>query len=66
MQSVTSFFGVMLLGVAIWMLSRIIPEVVSMALWSLLAIFSAIFAGAIEPLKENASGWIKFLKVVLL
>lgn len=64
MQRVTSFFGVMLLGVAIWMLSRIVPSEVSMLLWAVLVVCSAIFFGAIEPLKEDASGWAKLLKSV--
>ena len=62
MQRVTILFGVMLLGVAIWMLSRILPSEVSMALWAVLVVCSAIFFGAIEPLKEDASGWAKLLK----
>ncbi len=64
MQRVTSLFGVMLLGVAIWMMSRILPSHVSMALWAMLVVCSAIFFGAIEPLKEDASGWMKLLKSV--
>ena len=36
MRNVSVFFGVLLLGVAIWMLSRIIPSFVSMALWAVL------------------------------
>lgn len=62
MQNITILFGVMLLAVAIWMVSRIVPGEVSMALWSLLVVCSAIFFGAIEPLKEVASGWAKLLK----
>lgn len=64
MQRVTILFGVMLLGVAIWMMSRILPSHVSMALWAMLVVCSAIFFGAIEPLKEDASGWMKLLKSV--
>ncbi len=64
MQRVTILFGVMLLGVAIWMMSRILPSHVSMALWAMLVVCSAIFLGAIEPLKEDASGWMKLLKSV--
>lgn len=62
MQSVTLFFGVMLLAVALWMLSRILPSFMSMALWMLLVVSSAIYAGAIEPLKEGVSGWMKLFK----
>ena len=62
MQSVTLFFGVMLLAVAVWMLSRILPSFMSMALWMLLVVSSAIYAGALEPLKEGVSGWMKLFK----
>lgn len=62
MNTVTIFFGVMLLGVAIWMLSRILPSEVTMVLWALLSVSSAIYAGALEPLGVNASGWAKLWK----
>ena len=62
MQSVTLFFGVMLLAVAVWMLSRILPSFMSMALWMLLVVSSAIYAGALEPLKEGVSGGMKLFK----
>jgi len=37
MDAVKALFGVMLLGVAIWMLGRILPGPVTLALWALLA-----------------------------
>jgi thiol:disulfide interchange protein DsbD len=37
MESVKQLFGVMLLGVAIWMLSRILPGPLTLALWAALA-----------------------------
>ena len=45
MNAVKSFFGVLLLGVAIWMLSRILPGPVTLILWSTLLIGSASFLG---------------------
>ncbi|WP_245391399.1 protein-disulfide reductase DsbD [Sulfurospirillum barnesii] len=66
MQRVSAIFGVMLLGVAIWMLSRILPAHVSMALWTLLVVSSAIYFGALEPSKTEASGWNKLLKSFLV
>ena len=62
MQNVTAFFGVTLLGVAIWMLSRILPSFVTMGLWMLLCLLSALFFGAIEPLANGVSGWKKLIK----
>lgn len=65
MQNITTFFGVMLLGVAIWMLSRIIPGVISMALWAVLVIGSSIYFGALESFKEHTKGWQKVFKSAL-
>ncbi len=41
MDTVSKVFGVVMLGVAIWMLERIIPPMATMILWSLLFIGSA-------------------------
>jgi thiol:disulfide interchange protein DsbD len=42
MDRVKQAFGVILLGVAIWMLSRILPGPVTLALWALLAFVSGV------------------------
>lgn len=42
-------FGVVFLGVAIAMVSRIAPPQVSLALWALLAIGAGVFLGAFDP-----------------
>jgi len=62
MDNVKVIFGVILLGVAIWMLSRIVPMNITMLLSAILIISSAIYMGALEPLKEPKSGWMKLLK----
>ena len=62
MNAVKSFFGVLLLGVAIWLISPVIPDVVHMLLWSALLIVSAIYLKAIDPLPVNAHGFSKFWK----
>jgi thiol:disulfide interchange protein DsbD len=43
MDTVSKVFGVVMLGVAIWMLERIIPAMATMILWSLLFIGSSWF-----------------------
>lgn len=48
MTMVSAIFGVMMLGVAIWMLERVIDIYVTMLLWSMLGIGFAIFLGALE------------------
>ena len=65
MRNVSVFFGVMLLGVAIWMLSRIIPSFVSMFLWAVLIMSTAIYFGALEPFREHTKGWQKVFKSLL-
>jgi thiol:disulfide interchange protein DsbD len=62
MDTVKAVFGVMLLAVAIWMMERILPAGVTMLLWALLAIVSAVYMGAIEGIREGASGWHKLWK----
>jgi len=64
MHTVKSFFGVLLLGVAIWLISPVIPDVLNMFLWSALLISSAIYLGAIDPLPAKAGGFSKFWKGV--
>jgi thiol:disulfide interchange protein DsbD len=62
MDSVKAVFGVLLLAVAIWMLERILPAAVTLLLWALLAIISAVYMGATDAIKEGASGWYKLWK----
>lgn len=62
MESIKRFFGVLLLGVAIWIISPVINEVTHMLLWAALLIISAIYLHAVDPLPERASGMRKFLK----
>lgn len=69
MNAVKAVFGVLLLAVAIWMLERIIPTAVSMTLWAVLLITSAVYMGALDKLDVDATGWSKLSKgsgVILL
>jgi thiol:disulfide interchange protein DsbD len=62
MDSVKAVFGVVLLGVAIWLLERILPVGITMALIAALLIASAIYMGALDSLGEAASGWRRLSK----
>ena len=62
MESVKNFFGVLLLGVAIWLISPVISAVAHMLLWAALLIVSAIYLRAVDPLRPDASGMQKLLK----
>jgi thiol:disulfide interchange protein DsbD len=57
MQYVQYAFGVVMLGVAIWFLSRVIPPPVALALWGLLCLGMAVYLGAFDALDAQAPGW---------
>ena len=62
MDAVKAVFGVLLLALGIWMLERVAPAVLTMALWAALLIVSAVYMGAIDALPQGASGWRKLWK----
>jgi thiol:disulfide interchange protein DsbD len=64
MDTVKAVFGVVLLGVAIWLLERILPVGITMALVAALLIASAIYMGALDSLGEAASGWRRLSKAL--
>jgi thiol:disulfide interchange protein DsbD len=64
METIKRFFGAVLLGVAIWLISPVIPAIASMLLWAALLIVSAIYLHALDPLPINTSGLRKFWKGV--
>lgn len=69
MDTVSHIFGVVMLAIAIWMLSRILPPAISMLLLSALLIVVSIYLGALEPLGTHPKGIRAFLKgigVILL
>jgi len=49
MTAVSQVFGVMMLGLAIFMLGRILPDAATMILWALLFIGSALYMGVFNP-----------------
>jgi thiol:disulfide interchange protein DsbD len=64
MEVVKRFFGVMLLALAIWLVSPVIPAVAQMLAWAALLIFSAIYLHALDPLPAQAHGWQRFGKAL--
>jgi thiol:disulfide interchange protein DsbD len=62
MDAVKSAFGIVLLGVAIWLLERILPGAVTMVLIAALMISTAVYMGALDSLSEVASGWRRLSK----
>lgn len=62
MDAIKAIFGVVMLGLAIWTLSRIVPASIIILLWTFLIISSAIYMGALESLEKEVSGWKKLIK----
>lgn len=62
MNAVRNFFGVLLLAMAIWLISPLIPAGVAMALWAALLIVTAIFLHALDALPPHLGRWPKFWK----
>ena len=55
MNAVKNTFGFMMLGLAIWMLSRIMPGTVTMFLWAVLIFMSGVFMGGLTTLTADSS-----------
>lgn len=62
MNVIKHFFGVLMLGVAIWLITPLIGIGTQMLLWSALLILSAIYWRALDPLAHTASGWQRLWK----
>ena len=57
MSIVTKVFGAVMIAIAIWMMSRILPDETTMTLWALFFIVSAIYLGALERLESSRRSW---------
>lgn len=64
MDSIKAGFGVALLLMAIWMLDRVVPVAVTMALTAIVLIITAIYMRALDQIPHNAKGWLKLWKGV--
>ncbi|MDH5711361.1 MAG: protein-disulfide reductase DsbD [Gammaproteobacteria bacterium] len=62
MEAVKAVFGVLLLALGIWLLERVAPMPVTMALWAALLIVSAVYMGALSTTSKEDSGWKKLWK----
>ncbi len=64
MTAVSQVFGVMMLGLAIFMLGRILPDNITMILWALLFIGSALYMGIFES--KEGEGMMKLFKLLAM
>ena len=69
MDTVKKFFGVMMLALAIWLLTPVLPPMAQLLAWGTLLVVSAMHLHAIDPLPAGARNAARFWKgvgVVLL
>ncbi|RTY34822.1 protein-disulfide reductase DsbD [Chlorobium phaeovibrioides] len=69
MQGVKYVFGILLIAVAIWMVTPVLPAQVLLFLWGALAILSAVFLGVMSRLPEKPTTGSRFrhaLGIVML
>jgi thiol:disulfide interchange protein DsbD len=69
MHTVKHFFGGLLIAVALWMVTPILPTWSVMLAWAMLAIIAAVYLRVFDPLAPTASGFSRLSKgfgVVLL
>ena len=68
MSVVSQVFGVMMLGLAIFMLGRVLPDAVTLMLWALLFMGSALYMGVFDgsEKKPGAKKLVQLFAVVLM
>jgi thiol:disulfide interchange protein DsbD len=64
MNKVKGAFGFMMLGLAVWMLERLLPGPVTLALWGLLVFTAGVFLGAFTSLMPEAGSGQKLGKAL--
>jgi thiol:disulfide interchange protein DsbD len=62
MNTIKAAFGVIMLGVAIYLLGRFLPPTPTLFLWALLVFFTGVFIGAFDPLPDNPTIGRRFAK----
>jgi len=66
MIGVNRVFGVIMLGVAIWMISRVIPDNITMILWAILAIGSGLYLNPFSQMQNYKEVIFKTLGFILI
>lgn len=66
MNAVRNFFGIVMLGMAVWIISPLIPLGFQMGLWAALLIVPAIYMHALDSLPANAHQWAKLWKGIAI
>ena len=55
MVSVKAAFGLMMLAMAVWMLDRLWPGTITLALWAVLLVIGGVFLGAFAPVDGTSA-----------
>jgi thiol:disulfide interchange protein DsbD len=66
MDTVKAFFGVLLIGVAIWLLSRFLDATLILVFWALLAIIYAVTLGALDKANSGKQNVVRGFAIALL
>ncbi|MDR2092381.1 MAG: protein-disulfide reductase DsbD [Azoarcus sp.] len=64
MEGVKKASGVLLLAVALWVATPVLPVLALMLGWAALLLFSGVFLSALDPLPCAARGWQRFWKAM--
>ncbi len=62
MTSVRNFFGVLMLGMAIWLIAPVILVSIQLGMWATLFIITAVYLNALNSLPVHANNFAKFWK----
>lgn len=62
MNAVRNFFGVVMLGMAVWLIGPVIPASLQLALWSALLIVPAVYLHALDGLPPHSNKWARMWK----
>jgi thiol:disulfide interchange protein DsbD len=62
MVAIKNAFGFMMLGLAIWMMSRLLPGGVILAMWAVLVFMAGVFLGGLSTLDATSTGMQKLGK----
>jgi len=62
MNAIKAVFGVLLLGVAIYLLERAVPAWLTLLMWAALLIVTGVYLGALEAVPTDAGGWRRLWK----
>ncbi|WP_097461162.1 protein-disulfide reductase DsbD [Mangrovitalea sediminis] len=65
LQHVKAFYGVLLLAVAVWLITRIVPPAASLVMWALLAALCGVLLGAFDRAASRATRMLRGLGLLL-